>query len=83
MDYYNCGQFLRPPTDEEAASSYENILISSTTKSDAATDDSSDYENAVNIKKWRNSIEIAGSPENEYSDPDYANTTGIPVIVSQ
>nr|XP_033777069.1 linker for activation of T-cells family member 2 isoform X2 [Geotrypetes seraphini] len=80
MDYYNCGHFLRPPTDDEAIPSYENIVISSTSKSEPATDDSSDYENAVNIKEWKNSREISGSPENEYSDPDYANTMGIPVI---
>uniref|UniRef100_A0A8C7AMP5 Linker for activation of T cells family member 2 n=1 Tax=Neovison vison TaxID=452646 RepID=A0A8C7AMP5_NEOVI len=87
MDYYNWGQFRKPPEDDdnEDANSYENVLICTQKEPDSGDEGSEDYQNSASIRQWRESrraverapreepLTLAGSPDEDDEDPDYVN----------
>ncbi|XP_043856022.1 linker for activation of T-cells family member 2 isoform X1 [Dromiciops gliroides] len=71
-DYYNFGQFQRPPKDDDDTVSYENILICKPMEEEA-DEELEDYQNSASIEQWRQSVKMARTSEDNSSEPDYVN----------
>ncbi|XP_022443804.1 linker for activation of T-cells family member 2 isoform X3 [Delphinapterus leucas] len=72
-DYFDCGQFQKPPEDEDDANSYENVLICEPKKTESGDEESEGYQNSASIRQWRESRRVVGSPDEDDGEPDYVN----------
>ncbi|XP_014445792.2 linker for activation of T-cells family member 2 isoform X2 [Tupaia chinensis] len=84
-DYYNWGQFPKPPKDDDDTNSYENVLICTQRPTESGDEESEDYQNSASIRQWQASKRLVeqiqreappsptGSPEEDSGEPDYVN----------
>lgn len=68
-DYYNCGQFLRPPKDEDSHN-YENV-IGPPQSSGRVVAEADVYENSTAIQLWKRTQRLSESSTDD--EPDYIN----------
>ncbi|XP_029076062.1 linker for activation of T-cells family member 2 isoform X6 [Monodon monoceros] len=72
-DYFDCGQFQKPPEDEDDTNSYENVLICEPKKTESGDEESEGYQNSASIRQWQESRRVVGSPDEDDGEPDYVN----------
>ncbi|XP_059934045.1 linker for activation of T-cells family member 2 isoform X2 [Mesoplodon densirostris] len=84
-DYFDYGQFQKPPEDDDDTNSYENVLICEPKKTESGDEGSEDYQNSAYIQQWRESRRVVepvrreappspvGSPDEDGGEPDYVN----------
>ncbi|TKC48180.1 hypothetical protein EI555_018016, partial [Monodon monoceros] len=59
-DYFDCGQFQKPPEDEDDTNSYENVLICEPKKTESGDEESEGYQNSASIRQWQESRRVVG-----------------------